>query len=131
MSWFILLKQEFIFFNSIPAKNTSVWVKFTFCISANMSYTYTIDTRVFTPPIWFFWWATTLLHRLSTYFPLSQRFLFIYLFIYLFIFWDFLNHELYSCQHHELYVSSFIKQKKNSYMHCIFYIYFIDFKHIF
>ena len=40
--------RVYFFFNSTLAQNTSVWVKYTFCVSSKLSCRYTIDTRVFT-----------------------------------------------------------------------------------
>ena len=41
------------FFNSTPAKDTNFWVKLLLCVSSDLSYRYTIETRVHTAHIWF------------------------------------------------------------------------------
>ena len=49
-----ILKQEFSFSSSTLAKNTSVWVNYTFCVSSKFSCKYTISARVFASHIWVF-----------------------------------------------------------------------------
>ena len=41
------------FFNLTPAKNTNFWVKLLLCVSSDLSYRYTIETRVLAAHIWF------------------------------------------------------------------------------
>ena len=48
-----LLKQEFNFFNSTPAKSKNIWLKLSFYVSSNSKCRYTINTRVFTAHLWF------------------------------------------------------------------------------
>ena len=42
-----------IFFNSTPAKYTNFCVKLLLCVSSDLSFRYTIETRVLTADIWF------------------------------------------------------------------------------
>ena len=61
----------YFIFNSTPAKNTSVWVKKSFCVSSSLSCRCTIDTWGFVS-FMIFWPLVTPLDRLSIYFPLFQ-----------------------------------------------------------
>ena len=61
MSWLFLLKPELFFFQLNSCLKYDYCVKKLFCVSSNLSCRYTIE-------------ATTLSHRLSTYFPLFRLF---------------------------------------------------------
>ena len=49
----ICSSRSYFFFNSTPAKNTHFWVKSLLRVSSDLSYRYTIETRVLTAQIWF------------------------------------------------------------------------------
>ena len=72
MSWFNLLKQEFIFFNPTPSKNTSVCVPLIALFFIQLELQIRNQDSSFYSSYMIFWRETTLLHRQTMYIPLFK-----------------------------------------------------------